>query len=86
MNFFLSAISAGVVDGTAVLDLDYGEDSNAEVDLNLVMSENGTFIEIQGTAEKVPFSDDQLKEMLDLGRKGCLELIQAQKEALGLNA
>jgi ribonuclease PH len=86
MNFFLSAISAGVVDGTTVLDLDYGEDSNAEVDLNLVMSESGRFIEIQGTAEKAPFSDEQLKEMLDLGRKGCLELIQAQKDALGLSS
>jgi ribonuclease PH len=85
MNFFLSAISAGVVDGTTVLDLDYGEDSNAEVDLNIVMSESGAFIEIQGTAEKTPFTDEQLKEMLDLGRKGCLELIQAQKEALGLS-
>lgn len=84
MNFFVSAISVGVVDGVVMLDLDYGEDSNADVDLNLVMSESGEFIEIQGTAEKIPFSSDRLQEMLDLGRKGCLELVEAQKQALGL--
>ncbi|UCG51915.1 MAG: ribonuclease PH [Candidatus Latescibacterota bacterium] len=84
MNFFVSAISVGVVEGTTMLDLDYREDSTAEVDFNLVMSESGAFIEVQGTAEKIPFSEEQLQEMLGLGRKGCLELIQAQKEALGL--
>jgi ribonuclease PH len=85
MNFLVSAISVGVVDGAAVLDLDYEEDSGAAVDMNLVMSEAGTFIEIQGTAEKFPFSSAQLEEMIALGRKGCLELIDAQKSALGIS-
>ena len=85
MNFLMSAISVGAVDGNELLDLDYSEDSNAEVDMNLVMSESGQFIEIQGTAERYPFTDEQLQRMLQLGRKGCSELIQAQKEALGLD-
>lgn len=84
MNFLVSGISVGVVDGTTLLDLQYEEDANAHVDLNLVMSEGGKFIEIQGTAERVPFSAEQLQEMIDLGRKGCLELIDAQRKALGL--
>ena len=84
MNFFVSAVSVGVVGGVTMLDLDYQEDSSADVDLNLVMSETGAFIEIQGTAEKIPFDDERLGEMVALGRKGCLELIAAQKEALGL--
>jgi ribonuclease PH len=82
MNFMVSAISVGIVDGAAHLDLDYEEDSSAEVDLNLVMSEAETFIEIQGTAERVPFSTAQLEEMIALGKKGCRELIDAQKKAL----
>jgi ribonuclease PH len=84
MNFLVSGISVGVVDGATLLDLDYEEDSNAQVDLNLVMSEGGTFIEIQGTAEKIPFSADQLQEMIEVGRKGCLELVEAQREAFKL--
>ena len=64
MNFLVSGISVGVVDGTTLLDLDYEEDSSAQVDLNLVMSESGTFIEIQGTAERIPFSAEQLEEMM----------------------
>ena len=85
MNFLIAGISVGVVDGVALLDLEYEEDSSAQVDLNLVMSEGGSFIEIQGTAEKVPFSNEQLKEMIELGRKGCFALIEAQKKALGLD-
>jgi ribonuclease PH len=84
MNFMVSAVSVGVVDGSILLDLDYQEDSSAQVDLNLVMSEAQTFIEIQGTAEKVPFSTAQLDEMIALGKKGCLELIDAQKKALNI--
>ena len=84
MNFMVSAISVGVVDGTTLLDLDYEEDSSAQVDLNLVMSEAETFIEIQGTAERVPFSTGQLEEMIALGKKGCLALIDAQKKALNI--
>jgi ribonuclease PH len=86
MNFLVSGISVGVVDGVTLLDLQYDEDSKAQVDLNLVMSEGGSFIEIQGTAEKFPFSGEQLQEMIDLGRKGCLGLIEAQRKALGLMA
>jgi ribonuclease PH len=84
MNFMVSATSVGVVDGSTLLDLDYVEDSNAQVDLNLVMSEAETFIEIQGTAERIPFSTGQLDEMIALGKKGCLELIDAQKKALNI--
>lgn len=84
MNFFASAISVGVVDGNVMLDLNYSEDSRAEVDLNVVMSESGSFIEIQGTAEQVPFTNAQLEEMLGLARKGCMDLIEAQKTALDL--
>lgn len=84
MNFLVSAISVGLVDGVPVLDLDYEEDSGAQVDLNIVMAESGAYIEIQGTAEKYPFTPDQLQEMLDLGRKGCEGLFLAQKEALGI--
>jgi ribonuclease PH len=84
LNFFASAISVGVVDGSALLDLDYSEDSTAEVDLNVVMSESGSFIEIQGTAEQIPFSDEQLEKMLGLARKGCMALFEAQKRVLDL--
>jgi ribonuclease PH len=82
MNFFVSAISIGVVDGAILLDLDYEEDSRADVDLNVVMSESGAFVEVQGTAEKAPFTDEQLQQMLALARKGCMELIEAQKQVL----
>jgi ribonuclease PH len=84
MNFLVSAVSVGIVDGNPVLDLNYEEDSNAQVDLNIVMAESGTYIEVQGTAEKYPFTPEQLQQMLDLGRKGCDELFRAQREALGL--
>jgi ribonuclease PH len=84
MNFLASAISVGIVGGKVMLDLEYSEDSTADVDLNVVMSEGGAFIEIQGTAEQVPFSNDQLGTMLEYARKGCMELVEAQKKALGL--
>ena len=84
MNFLASAISVGIVGGTVMLDLDYREDSSADVDLNVVMSEGGRFIEVQGTAEGVPFSNDQLTHMLDLAQKGCKELVEAQRKVLDL--
>jgi len=84
MNFLASAISVGVVGGEVMLDLEYSEDSTADVDLNVVMSEGGAFIEIQGTAEQVPFSNEQLAAMLEYARKGCMELFEAQRKALGL--
>jgi len=80
---YLAATSVGVVEGRPVLDLNYIEDSQADVDMNLVMTGAGSFVEIQGTAEKVAFGDDVLAQMLALGRKGIQELIHAQKAALG---
>ncbi|MFC1478182.1 ribonuclease PH [Candidatus Margulisiibacteriota bacterium] len=79
---FLAAISVGMKDGEILLDLPYIEDSTAEVDMNVVMTESGRFIEVQGTAETEPFSKTQLDEMLEVAQKGILELIQLQKEAL----
>ena len=80
---FVAAVSVGVVEDELLLDLCYGEDSNAQVDLNLVMTEAGEIIEIQGTGEESPFSQDQLQGLIELGTKGVKELINYQKEALG---
>lgn len=79
----IAAVSVGVVDGCAVMDLDYQEDSTAEVDLNVVMSGTGSFIEVQGTAEGKPFSRDFLNQQLDLAAKGIEQLTRLQREALG---
>jgi ribonuclease PH len=84
MNFLFSAVSVGVVDGVPLLDLAYEEDSGADVDLNVVMAESGTFIEVQGTAERIPFSGEQFDRMLALARDGCQRLLAAQRSALGL--
>ncbi len=78
----IAAVSVGIVQGQILLDLCYEEDSQAEVDLNVVMTGDGRFVEVQGTAEKRPFSPDVLVEMLDLARKGIAALIAAQEEAL----
>ncbi len=78
----LAAISAGVVQGKALLDLPYCEDAMAEVDINIVMTESGKFIEVQGTAEGIPFSKERLDELLDLGATGIKKLIKKQKEVL----
>lgn len=78
----VASVSVGIYQGEAVLDLDYPEDSNADTDLNLVMTESGGLIEIQGTAEKEPFSETQLAQMLSLGKKGIQDLITLQKQAL----
>jgi len=80
MRCFVAAISVGIVGGVPMLDLDYSEDSTADVDFNLVMTDKGEFVEIQGTAERNPFSDAALHELLGLGRKGILELIERQKQ------
>ena len=77
----VAAISCGVVGGRAVLDLDYAEDSNADADANFVLTGSGGIIEIQGTAEKAPFSEELFATMLSLARKGIGELIQQQKLA-----
>ncbi|MGB3186488.1 MAG: ribonuclease PH [Ornithinimicrobium sp.] len=78
----ISAISVGVVGGTAVLDLDYPEDSTAETDMNVVLTGDGEFIEVQGTAEGAPFDRALLNELLDLAVKGCADLTAAQQAAL----
>lgn len=78
----VAAISAGIVDGKTVLDLDYHLDSNADVDLNVVMNHRKQLIEVQGTGEQDTFSRDQLNEMLDLAQKGITKLIRAQRTAL----
>jgi len=79
----LAAVSVGMVDGGAVLDLDYREDSAAAVDMNIVMTGSGEFIEIQGTGEEATFTDDDLAAMLGLARGGVKQLGAIQKEALG---
>ncbi len=78
----VAAISVGIVDGKALLDLDYSEDFAAEVDFNVVMTDAGEFIEVQGTAEEKPFTGDQLSEMLELAKKGCKEIFELQKTAI----
>lgn len=83
MKHFIGAISVGIYKGTPVLDLDYPEDSDAETDMNIVMDENGGFIEIQGTAEGEPFSGDELTALLDLGKQGIREIFDLQKQAIG---
>ena len=80
----VQAISVGVVDGIPMLDLAYEEDSRADTDMNVVMSGNGDFVEIQGTAEGTPFNRNLLNELLDLAAGGCATLKQAQSEALGV--
>jgi ribonuclease PH len=82
----VSAVSVGIIDGEPRLDLHYEEDSRADVDMNVVMTADGKFIEVQGTAEAAPFDDVMLQAMLKLARKGCDELVTAQREALGLGA
>ncbi|MBY9078593.1 ribonuclease PH [Paenibacillus sp. HN-1] len=80
---YLAAISVGIVDDKPLLDLNYEEDSKATVDMNVVMTGSGEFVELQGTGEERPFSRRELDYLLGLGEKGVLELIAAQKEALG---
>jgi len=81
---FIAAISVGVFEGVPVLDLDYAEDSNCDTDMNVVMTGSGGLVEVQGTAEGVPFTRAQMSALLDLAEKGVGELIQAQKRALEL--
>ncbi len=78
----IAAISVGIIDGQPILDLDYQLDVNAEVDMNVVMSGRGLFIEVQGTAEKAPFTRDELDQLLDLASKGISELHALQREAV----
>ena len=78
----VAAVSVGIVDGKAMLDLDYSEDSNADTDMNVIMNERADFIELQGTAEITPFSIADLNSMLALAEKGIEELITIQKKCL----
>ena len=84
MHTMVAAVSVGLVDRKPVLDLDYGQDSQAAVDMNVVMTGEGAFVEIQGTAEQSPFDRQELDKMLDLARLGIEELIRQQRKALGL--
>ena len=76
----VAAVSMGVVDGACLLDLDYREDSRAEVDMNLVATDSGEIVEIQGTGERTPFDRDRLNTLLDLGQAGIEKLIALQNE------
>jgi ribonuclease PH len=78
----VAAVSVGVVDGVCMLDLPYEEDSRAEVDMNVVMTSSGRFIEVQGTAEGMPFTKGELDEMLSLAEHGIAQLLDAQAETL----
>jgi len=80
---YVSAVSVGIVDDQLLLDLDYEEDSRAEVDMNVIMTGHGLFIEIQGTAEKAPFSRERLNGMSALAEAGIEKLIKKQVELLG---
>jgi ribonuclease PH len=79
----VAAVSVGIVDSQPRLDLCYEEDSAAQTDMNVVCTGDGGFVEIQGTAEREPFSRELLTELLDLGVAGCAELTRIQREALG---
>lgn len=79
---FVAAVSVGIYKGSPVLDLDYLEDSSADSDINIVMTEGGKLIEIQGTAEKAPFDRDELNGLLDLGQSGIQSLIAMQRQAV----
>lgn len=79
----VSAVSVGIVDDEHILDLCYAEDSHAKVDMNIVMTDSGEFIEVQGTGEEAPFSRADLLTLLELGEKGCRFLHEKQKEILG---
>jgi ribonuclease PH len=78
----VAAVSLGILDNQVILDLDYNEDSSAETDLNLVMTDSLKLIEIQGTGEEAPFSKEQLNEMLEVGSSAIADIIEKQKACL----
>ncbi|MBI5756839.1 MAG: ribonuclease PH [Nitrospirae bacterium] len=80
---YLAAVSVGIVAGEPVLDLNYAEDSKAEVDMNIVMTGKGRFVELQGTAEGAPFSKTQMEGLVSLAKKGIEELIEMQRKLVG---
>ncbi|MEP7057404.1 MAG: ribonuclease PH [Caldimonas sp.] len=79
---FVAAISVGIVDGRLLLDLDYNEDSSCDTDMNVVMTESGGFVELQGTAEGAAFTQAEMNGLLELAGKGIRELVEAQRRAL----
>jgi ribonuclease PH len=79
----VAAVSVGILGETPQLDLNYAEDSTSDVDMNIVMTGNGNLVEVQGTAEGEPFSQDQLLQLLELGRIGINQLFEAQRAVLG---
>ncbi len=84
VNDTVAAISCGIYEGAPVLDLDYDEDSEADTDANFVITGKGGLCEIQGTAEKEPFSEEEFLNLLKLAQGGCIDLMAAQQKALGL--
>ncbi|HEY9031900.1 MULTISPECIES: ribonuclease PH [unclassified Kangiella] len=84
LKHMVGSVSVGIYKGTPILDLDYLEDSAAETDMNLVMDENGGFIEIQGTAEGETFTGDELMQMLELGKQGIREIFDLQHKAVAV--
>ncbi len=84
MKQLIASVSVGIFKGVPVLDLDYAEDSNAETDMNVVMTERLRFIELQGTGEENDFDNTELQAMISLAQKGISELLQKQRDALGI--
>jgi ribonuclease PH len=82
INTFVAAVSLGILDDKVILDLDYQEDSSAETDLNLVMTDELKLIEIQGTGEENPFSKEQLSEMIEVGSQAIEQIIEVQKSSI----
>ena len=82
LSDYVAAISVGIINGEMALDLDYEEDSKGEVDMNIVMTGKGKFIEVQGTAEREPFGKEELNKLTTLAEKGIQEIMAAQKKAL----
>src|SRR5207253_9240466 len=78
----VAAVSVGIVDGTPVLDLKYDEDSRAEVDMNVICTGDGRFIEVQGTAEGSPFTRQQMDNLLELAKKVIQQLVRVQRQAI----
>jgi ribonuclease PH len=83
LSDYVAATSVGIVDGEPLLDLAYDDDSRAEVDMNVVMTGNGRFVEVQGTAEALPFGRDALNTLLDLAERGIRELVERQRALVG---
>lgn len=82
MRESIAAVSVGIVNGEPVLDLNYAEDSQADVDMNVVMTESGKIVEIQGTAERAPFSRAQFNELMDLAEHGLKQIFEIQRKVI----